>query len=79
MNQKVRQLIRWQCRLSHVAAHTRMLTVFLEDMHTRPVIEIEKMISFIGLKVSQKNIETVLNEFLPALDSGIIYAFTYNS
>ena len=48
MDQQVRQLVRWQCRLSHVAAHTKMLTVFETDLIDRPKIEIEKIISFIG-------------------------------
>ncbi len=26
MDEQVRQIVRWQCRLSHVAAHTKMLT-----------------------------------------------------
>jgi hypothetical protein len=29
---QIRQLMRWHCRLSHVAAHTAMLT---GDVHTR--------------------------------------------
>lgn len=45
---QVRQLVRWHCRLSHVAAHTRMLTVFLTDVTSRPRVELERMVSFVG-------------------------------
>ena len=48
MDQQVRQLVRWHCRLSHVAAHTKMLTVFETDLLERPKVELEKIISFIG-------------------------------
>ena len=68
-DKQVRQLVRWQCRLSHVAAHTRMLTVFAEDILARPSIEFEKMMSFVGLRVSQKVLESVLSEFLVSLGS----------
>ena len=37
-----------------------MLTVFTEDLVKRPVIEIERMMSFVGLKVSAKSIEAIL-------------------
>lgn len=48
--------MRWHCRLSHVAAHTKMLTIFLDDLISRPIVEIEKMLSFIGNKISRPDI-----------------------
>ena len=75
---QTRQIVRWHCRLSHVAAHTRMLTgtselfifdeiyffacclliistgvVFVEDLLSQPVVEVEKIVSFIGYKVDR--------------------------
>ena len=41
---QVRQLVRWHCRLSHVAAHTRMLTVFTDDLVLRPLVELQRMV-----------------------------------
>lgn len=70
---QVRQIVRWQCRLSHVAAHTRMLTVFTEDIMLRPHIEFEKMLSFVGLRVSQKVLESVLAEYLTKLEQGVLF------
>lgn len=63
--------MRWQCRLSHVAAHTRMLTVFTEDIMLRPHIEFEKMLSFVGLRVSQKVLESVLAVYISRLEQGL--------
>jgi hypothetical protein len=67
---QVKQIVRWQCRLSHVAAHTRMLTVFTEDIILRPNIEFEKMLSFVGLRLTQKVLDAVLAEFLGSLEQG---------
>jgi hypothetical protein len=40
--------MRWHCRVSHVAAHTKLLSIFTEDLLQRPMVEIEKMLTFIG-------------------------------
>ncbi len=53
---QVRQLVRWHCRLSHVAAHTRMLTVFVDDLISRPVVEIYKILSFLGHRGARSDI-----------------------
>ena len=53
---QVRQLIRWHCRLSHVAAHTRMLTIFIDDLAVRPVVEIYKILSFVGHRAARADI-----------------------
>ena len=37
-----------------------MLTIFTEDLMKRPIIEIERMMSFVGLKVNVKAIEAIL-------------------
>lgn len=37
-----------------------MLTVYTEDLMKRPIIEIERMMSFVGLKVNAKAIEAML-------------------
>jgi len=53
---QVRQLVRWHCRLSHVAAHTRMLTVYIDDLATRPVPEIYQILSFVGHRGGRSDI-----------------------
>jgi len=53
---QVRQLIRWHCRLSHVAAHTRMLTVYADDLAIRPVPEIYQILSFVGYRGNRGDI-----------------------
>ena len=52
----MRQLIRWHCRLSHVAAHTSTLTIFIDDIILKPHIEIFKILSFIGHRPSRYDI-----------------------
>ena len=47
---QVKQLARWHCRLSHVAAHTKLLTIFVDELVARPAIELEKVLTFIGVK-----------------------------
>jgi len=75
---QLRQLVRWQCRLSHVAAHTKMLTVFLDDIITRPAIELDKMLSFIGIRAARSDLVDAFNFYgktlqvelgLPAADN----------
>lgn len=53
---QVRQLVRWHCRLSHVAAHTRMLTVYMDDLAVRAVPEIYQILSFIGFRGNRQDI-----------------------
>ena len=60
MDQQVRQLVRWHCRLSHVAAHTKMLTVFETDLRERPRVELEKIISFIGGSIKSRDKGSVI-------------------
>ena len=38
---QIKQIVRWHCRLNHVAAHTAMLSVFIEDLVARPVVELQ--------------------------------------
>lgn len=45
-DQQVRQIIRWHCRLSHVAAHTKLLTVFTDDFILHPHVVLKRMIKF---------------------------------
>jgi len=69
---QIRQIVRWHCRLSHVAAHTMMLTIFADDLVTKPMIELEKILSFSGVKFSRddlrKAINTHLNELIEEID-----------
>lgn len=53
---QIRQLVRWHCRLSHVAAHTRMLSVFVDDLVRRPVTQIYNILSFIGFRANRADI-----------------------
>ena len=57
---QVRQLVRWHCRLSHVAAHTRMLTVFLDDLVSKPLVEIYKILSFVGYRPGRGDMQAAL-------------------
>lgn len=59
------ELVRWHCRVSHVAAHTKLLTIFIEDLLELPIVEVEKMLSFVGVKVSRADIYPVLNKLWP--------------
>lgn len=58
---QLRQLIRWHCRLSHVAAHTAMLTIFLDDLMIRPAVEIYKILSFLDMKPGRKEIMSAID------------------
>ena len=59
---QIKQIVRWHCRLNHVAAHTAMLSVFIEDLVARPVVELYKILSFIGIRPSQLDIEAALEK-----------------
>jgi len=43
----LRQLVRWHCRLSHVSAHTSLLTVPVRDVITNLTGSISKILKFI--------------------------------
>jgi hypothetical protein len=43
----LRLMMRWHCRLSHVAAHTAMITIFLEDLLRDPSVALGRILSFI--------------------------------
>lgn len=49
LRQVVRQLIRWHCRLSHVAAHTALLTVTLESLVEQSLDIYEAIRDFLNL------------------------------
>jgi hypothetical protein len=68
---QVRQLIRWHCRLSHVAAHTKMLTIFVDDIILRPAFEIEKIITFLGVKVNRNELFKTIKEHIVELESEV--------
>ena len=50
---QIQQLMRWHCRLNHVAAHTSMLTIFLEDLISRPAYSTEEILTYMGYKLSR--------------------------
>lgn len=58
-DRQIKQLMRWHCRLNHVAAHTSMLTIFTEDLVSRPSFELEKILSFIGFKLSRAEVAAI--------------------
>lgn len=59
---QLEQLMRWHCRLNHVAAHSSMLSIFIEDFLERPVVELYKILSFMGIRPSQIDIEEALGQ-----------------
>lgn len=66
---QVRQLMRWHCRLNHVAAHSAMLTVFTEDLLLRPEVELQRMASFIGIKVREDDVRGAIARTIRSLPS----------
>lgn len=64
---QVQQLMRWHCRLSHVAAHTAMLTVHIEDVLRRPVEELDRMLTFSGKKTARGELLNAVQAFHPPL------------
>lgn len=60
---QVRQLARWHCRLSHVAAHTKMLTIMSDELLNKPMIEIDKILTFIGYKVGRRELLDAFKEY----------------
>lgn len=57
---QIEQLMRWHCRLNHVAAHSSMLSIFVDDFLERPVVELYKILSFMGVRPSQYDIEEAM-------------------
>jgi len=49
-----RQLVRWHCRLNHVAAHTSLLTITLEDLIESPWEEEYRVRDFLNLLQNNK-------------------------
>ena len=64
---QVAQLVRWHCRLSHVAAHTKLLTLFVDDLLLRPVVELEKVLTFIGVKYQRAQLVSLAPSFASTL------------
>lgn len=76
---QVRQLVRWQCRLTHVAAHTKMLTVFLDDVLLRPMIELDKILSFIGIRAARNDLLAAVGQFSKQLQADLeMHGVDYN-
>eukprot|EP01036_Dinobryon_divergens_P027168 gene27168-35893_t len=69
LDAQIRQLMRWHCRLNHVAAHTAMLTVFTTDFARRPVVELEKILTFLGVKASREDLLSVVQSNSEALQA----------
>lgn len=63
LDSQIKQLVRWHCRVSHVAAHTKVLTIFVEDLLARPVVELEKILTFIGVKYSRPALSVASSSF----------------
>mmetsp|Transcript_28617 Transcript_28617/g.41620 ORF Transcript_28617/g.41620 Transcript_28617/m.41620 type:complete len:437 (-) Transcript_28617:187-1497(-) len=67
--QALRQMIRWNCRLSHVSAHTALLTVALQEIIEDPATTATDLLSFIfstgmkkGLDDSPKKAQLMKNK-----------------
>ena len=43
-----RMLIRWHCRISHVAAHTSVLTLDMKDFNIDPLVAAKKLVKFVN-------------------------------
>ena len=60
--------MRWHCRLSHVAAHTKMLTIFTKHLFDNPMFELEKVLTFVGANgYDRPKIVKQLPEFIKEL------------
>lgn len=99
LDAQVRQLMRWHCRLSHVAAHTAMLTskpypssifmslsschhysaVFVDDFLRRPVVELERMLTFSGFKAARQDLLAAVAEHQQALMDSLQLSATASS
>lgn len=63
LDNQVRQFVTWHCRLSHVAAHTRMQTVFIDQLYARPLAELEKLLTYIGFEFDRQQLVTASQMF----------------
>lgn len=68
---QVQQLLRWHCRLSHVAAHTRMLTVYMDDLLRRPAVEFHNIMTFIDAKFSRDEMLAAIQKWRPKLEEDL--------
>jgi hypothetical protein len=62
IQQALRQIIRWHCRLSHVAAHTSLMTISLEDLVEDPWQSEYQVSRFLNLKPKDYALEQHLME-----------------
>jgi len=72
---QTRQLVRWHCRLSHVAAHTRTLTVHMDALLASPALELDRIITFIVGKNGGKYPRERMLATAPALALHLSAAF----
>jgi hypothetical protein len=66
--QATQQLVRWHCRVSHVAAHTAVLTVSLEDLLDDPWEEEYQIRSFLNLSPEQAEEHVDEDELAGSMD-----------
>jgi hypothetical protein len=66
--QATQQLVRWHCRVSHVAAHTAVLTVSLEDLLDDPWEEEYQIRSFLSLSAEQAEEHVDEDELAGSMD-----------
>lgn len=53
----VRQIVRWQCRLSHVAAHTALITLSSTEALEDPVGTLDRVVTFVMQDPKSKGID----------------------
>lgn len=61
LKQVVREVVRWHCRLSHVAAHTAMLTVTFESIISQAAYVSEEIREFLNLQ-SRSDMEHFMDD-----------------
>ena len=66
----LRQAIRWHCRVSHVAAHTALLTIDEDDLKT-PRKTLERLLSFVGLKVDRDLLTRATKDFSTSVQAAL--------
>ena len=64
---QVRSLLRWHFRLNHVAAHTSMLSVFVDDFVQRPEAVLDRILTFIGLRPGTEARLTIFKQLQASL------------
>lgn len=62
LDQALRQVVRWHCRLSHVAAHTATMTISLENLLEDPWEEEYQVRTFLNLKEEDHSLEDHLKQ-----------------